>query len=244
MAVLRHKHILSTTPLIGIQYSVQFAVTHLFSFTPFVTCCLRDVVYASVWEQECSRRATRAPARCIGTIRAGWATPRLKRTWPAQPLSQPAQSRIKSCPRRARTYSTLLRFPLHSFYHFIVIVGTSAAAEAAVQQTDEPLLPFFPSTLCGPLLFVPQDNLNRDGIYPGKYTYQDDLTLKTGVILVASYNFGTGPSCEQAATLLKAASCCSFSWAPLVTPLSGTRSTTASIGDFCLYHVYCPHSSQ
>jgi len=92
---------------------------------------------------------------------------------------------------------------------------------------------------------VPQDNLNTDGIYPGKYTYQDDITLarqaevvmenydpgfaplvhtllasssasdfpmkggedvvKTGVILVAGYNFGTGSSREQAATALKAA---------------------------------------
>jgi homoaconitate hydratase len=83
--------------------------------------------------------------------------------------------------------------------------------------------------------------LNTDGIYPGKYTYQDDITLarqaevvmenydptfasrvrtllpsttssesegggvKTGVILVAGYNFGTGSSREQAATALKAA---------------------------------------
>jgi len=114
-----------------------------------------------------------------------------------------------------------------------------------VQATDEPLLPGFPTTFRGSLLFVPQDNLNTDGIYPGKYTYQDDITLarqaevvmenydptfasrvrtllpspsysssasesegggvKTGVILVAGYNFGTGSSREQAATALKAA---------------------------------------
>ena len=30
----------------------------------------------------------------------------------------------------------------------------------------------------GPLLFAPRDNLNADGIYPGKYTYQDDITLE------------------------------------------------------------------
>jgi homoaconitate hydratase len=28
------------------------------------------------------------------------------------------------------------------------------------------------------MLFTPQDNLNTDGIYPGKYTYQDDITLE------------------------------------------------------------------
>jgi homoaconitate hydratase len=139
--------------------------------------------------------------------------------------------------------------------------SSSPVAEAAVPpQADEPLLPSFPSVFSGPLLFAPQDNLNTDGIYPGKYTYQDDITLerqaevvmenydptfasrvrnllatssssetkkgedgtttttaaaaevvvnnnnnKTGIVLVAGYNFGTGSSREQAATALKAA---------------------------------------
>jgi homoaconitate hydratase len=94
----------------------------------------------------------------------------------------------------------------------------------------EPLVPGFPSVFSGPLVFIPQDNLNTDAIYPGKYTYQDDMTLalqakvvmenydpsfaanvatKTqhhdGAILVSGYNFGTGSSREQAATALKAA---------------------------------------
>lgn len=126
--------------------------------------------------------------------------------------------------------------PVHS------IISSSSATPTVmtttVQPTDEPLLPGFPTTFRGLLLFVPQDNLNTDGIYPGKYTYQDDITLarqaevvmenydptfasrvrntlpllpsssgesKTGVILVAGYNFGTGSSREQAATALKAA---------------------------------------
>jgi homoaconitate hydratase len=132
--------------------------------------------------------------------------------------------------------------PLHS------IISSSSSSPSAtpaatttttVQATDEQLLPGFPTTFRGSLLFVPQDNLNTDGIYPGKYTYQDDITLarqaevvmenydptfasrvrtllpspseseggrvKTGVILVAGYNFGTGSSREQAATALKAA---------------------------------------
>ena len=139
--------------------------------------------------------------------------------------------------------------------------SSPAVAEAAASQAraDEPLLPSFPSVFSGPLLFAPQDNLNTDGIYPGKYTYQDDITLerqaevvmenydptfasrvrgllasspssssshppsssetkktgevaaktetktKTGVVLIAGYNFGTGSSREQAATALKAA---------------------------------------
>jgi homoaconitate hydratase len=46
------------------------------------------------------------------------------------------------------------------------------------ESAPEELLPGFPSVFEGPLLFAPQDNLNTDGIYPGKYTYQDDITLQ------------------------------------------------------------------
>ncbi len=80
----------------------------------------------------------------------------------------------------------------------------------------------FPETMEGNLLFCPQDNLNTDGIYPGKYTYNDDFTpedqarvvmenydtefgkiVKSGDILVSGFNFGSGSSREQAATALK-----------------------------------------
>ncbi|KAI0297256.1 homoaconitase [Multifurca ochricompacta] len=135
---------------------------------------------------------------------------------------------------------------------YSITSSSSPKVTAAEAQAEEPLLPSFPYTFRGPLLFAPQDNLNTDGIYPGKYTYQDDITLarqaevvmenydtgfashvrtliaspppsagvagvvgtaapedgngvKTGVILVAGYNFGTGSSREQAATALKAA---------------------------------------
>ncbi|THH26991.1 hypothetical protein EUX98_g7196 [Antrodiella citrinella] len=56
-------------------------------------------------------------------------------------------------------------------------VATPPAASAAPPQ-KEPSLPGFPSTFSGPIVFAPQDNLNTDGIYPGKYTYQDDITLE------------------------------------------------------------------
>ncbi|KAF8734135.1 Homoaconitase, mitochondrial, partial [Rhizoctonia solani] len=105
------------------------------------------------------------------------------------------------------------------------IPGASTSASPA-----EPLVDGFPRSFGGPIMFTPQDNLNTDGIYPGKYTYQDDITLerqaevvmenydpafaknvaevrssgKTAV-LVSGYNFGTGSSREQAATALKAA---------------------------------------
>ena len=133
------------------------------------------------------------------------------------------------------------RPPVHTVVSPLSSSGATAGGTTTRATTsDEPLLPAFPSTFRGPLLFTPQDNLNTDGIYPGKYTYQDDITLarqaevvmenydpgfaalahtllagsssesaeegvKTGVILVAGYNFGTGSSREQAATALKAA---------------------------------------
>ena len=74
----------------------------------------------------------------------------------------------------------------------------------------------------GELIFCHQDNMNTDGIYPGKYTYNDDMTpqqqaevvmenydpefvkiTNVGDILVGGFNFGTGSSREQAATALK-----------------------------------------
>ncbi|MBE2279733.1 MAG: homoaconitase [Ignavibacteriaceae bacterium] len=74
----------------------------------------------------------------------------------------------------------------------------------------------------GEIIFCNQDNLNTDGIYPGKYTYNDDFTpeqqasvvmenydpefgkiVKEGDILAGGFNFGTGSSREQAATALK-----------------------------------------
>ncbi len=80
----------------------------------------------------------------------------------------------------------------------------------------------FNETISGDVIFCYQDNLNTDGIYPGKYTYIDDFKpedqakvvmenydpkftelVKAGDILVGGYNFGTGSSREQAATALK-----------------------------------------
>jgi homoaconitate hydratase len=84
------------------------------------------------------------------------------------------------------------------------------------------ILPGFPEAMAGELIFCHQDNLNTDGIYPGKYTYIDDYTpqqqaavvmenydpdfgklVKEGDLLAGGFNFGTGSSREQAATALK-----------------------------------------
>ena len=59
----------------------------------------------------------------------------------------------------------------------ISIVEEKSAPVAAVDEASlEPLLPGFPEYFEGPLVFAPQDNLTTDGMYPGKYTYQDDIT--------------------------------------------------------------------
>ena len=74
----------------------------------------------------------------------------------------------------------------------------------------------------GRLLWLDKDNLNTDGIYAGKHTYNDALTpeqmkefifenydpglravAKPGDVVVSGLNFGTGSSREQAATALK-----------------------------------------
>jgi homoaconitate hydratase len=52
-------------------------------------------------------------------------------------------------------------------------ISSTSKADA---QSIEPLLPNFPAVFGGPLVFAPADNINTDGIYPGKYTYQDDIT--------------------------------------------------------------------
>ena len=105
----------------------------------------------------------------------------------------------------------------------------SVAPEGHITVNDKPetgessvsLLDGFPEKLEGEIIFCHQDNLNTDGIYPGKYTYIDDFTpeqmaevvmenydpefgkmVENGNIIVGGFNFGTGSSREQAATCL------------------------------------------
>ena len=65
--------------------------------------------------------------------------------------------------------------PVGAPIYSIVNTATGATKGSTI---NEPLLNGFPGAFAGPLLFAPQDNLNTDGIYPGKYTYQDDITLE------------------------------------------------------------------
>jgi homoaconitate hydratase len=80
----------------------------------------------------------------------------------------------------------------------------------------------FPARARGRAFFLDKDNLNTDGIYAGKHTYNDAMTpaqmaavifenydpdlrgrLAAGDVIIGGQNFGTGSSREQAATALK-----------------------------------------
>ena len=95
------------------------------------------------------------------------------------------------------------------------------AAESAAAEKVE-ILPGFPASVRGRLVFLPQDNLNTDGIYGKDYTYREDMTPEmmarvvmenydpefasrsaAGDVVVGGFNFGTGSSREQAVTALK-----------------------------------------
>ncbi len=93
----------------------------------------------------------------------------------------------------------------------------------AVKAEKVEILSGFPASIRGRLVFLPQDNLNTDGIYGKDYTYREDVTPElmarvvmenydpafaartaAGDIVVGGFNFGTGSSREQAVTALKA----------------------------------------
>jgi homoaconitate hydratase len=104
------------------------------------------------------------------------------------------------------------------------LLGESSSV--AEEQDDSQLtaiLPGFPEKVEGEIVFCDADNINTDGIYPGKYTYQDNVSVskmaevcmenydpsfgsiaKEGDILVSGFNFGCGSSREQAATAILA----------------------------------------
>lgn len=101
--------------------------------------------------------------------------------------------------------------------------SSSSAAEADGEEALTEILPGFPERVEGEIVFCDADNINTDGIYPGKYTYQDNVSVekmaevcmenydtafrdiaRAGDILVAGFNFGCGSSREQAATAILA----------------------------------------
>ena len=91
------------------------------------------------------------------------------------------------------------------------------------EETIVSILPGFPEKITGEIVFCDADNINTDGIYPGKLTYQDYTTreqmaeacmqnydpafssiAREGDILVSGFSFGCGSSREQAATAILA----------------------------------------
>jgi len=101
-------------------------------------------------------------------------------------------------------------------------ISRPAHAAPAAPGTPVRVIEGFPSVVRGRLLFLDKDNLNTDGIYAGKHTYNDDMTpeqmaavtfenydprfndlYQRGDVVVSGLNFGTGSSREQAATALK-----------------------------------------
>ncbi|KAF2121296.1 hypothetical protein BDV96DRAFT_484342 [Lophiotrema nucula] len=96
-------------------------------------------------------------------------------------------------------------------------------SESKEAESLTEILPGFPERISGEIVFCDADNINTDGIYPGKYTYQDDVPREkmaevcmenydpdfgskanAGDILVSGFNFGCGSSREQAATAILA----------------------------------------
>ena len=128
------------------------------------------------------------------------------------------------------------------------ICGPNPAEYREVRKNFEPfamtshaekveILEGFPRSVKGRLVFLPQDNLNTDGIYGKDYTYREDMTpemmakvvmenydanfvarTQPGDVVVGGFNFGTGSSREQAVTALK------FAGIPLV--IAGSFSQT------------------
>ncbi|GMM38192.1 homoaconitate hydratase [Saccharomycopsis crataegensis] len=99
----------------------------------------------------------------------------------------------------------------------------AAGDAAASSASGVEVLEGFPKRITGELVLCDADNINTDGIYPGKYTYQDDVPREkmaevcmenydsefgakthAGDIVISGYNFGTGSSREQAATAILA----------------------------------------
>ena len=97
------------------------------------------------------------------------------------------------------------------------------AAEYKSKNATTDIIDGFPEKVTGEIVWCSADNVNTDAIYPGKYTYQDNVSkadmakvvmenfdpkfaslAEAGDILVSGYNFGCGSSREQAATAILA----------------------------------------
>lgn len=144
--------------------------------------------------------------------------------WYEQPADWTGVERSEGEPFEEKSIDETLESIIGKF-DSIIEAGPTAPTEAA-ESTGETLtdvLPGFPEKISGEIVLCDADNVNTDAIYPGKYTYQDDVTkekmaevcmenydtsfshiAKAGDILVSGFNFGCGSSREQAATAILA----------------------------------------
>lgn len=123
---------------------------------------------------------------------------------------------------RPATADSELSNALEQLESLIDRVESSVGGDDTAKATTQ-ILPGFPEKITGEIVFCDADNLDTDNIYPGKYTYQDDITkegmaevcmsnydpefgkvAKPNDILVSGFNFGCGSSREQAATAILA----------------------------------------
>ena len=125
-------------------------------------------------------------------------------------VAQSALSGYINCPPKLCKYEGPLK------------VDRSVRPQMEHTDTVVQIMDGFPESITGELVYCHADNMNTDAIYPGRYTYQDDMTseqqakvvmenydsafnriVNRGDILIGGTNFGTGSSREQAATALK-----------------------------------------
>ena len=68
-------------------------------------------------------------------------------------------------------------------------VSSPATTPSPATRADEPPVPGFDPIISGEILFCDTDNLDTDGIYPGKYTYQDDFPYEEmGRVVMENYD--------------------------------------------------------
>ncbi|KAJ3159045.1 mitochondrial Homoaconitase [Geranomyces michiganensis] len=130
---------------------------------------------------------------------------------------------LSSAPSSSSPPSVAAR-PTTTIHETNTLSSSSSSTQPLTHNASSPppdVVDGFDPTLAGELLFCNHDNLNTDGIYPGKYTYQDDMLpekmaqvvmenydpafsgiVRKNDILISGFNFGTGSSREQAATAL------------------------------------------